>query len=664
MGKGMNKVLPLLAVAGVAVIAILLLASQGNIPGFGGLNLGGPGSTGGGVTTTTSTSGQSSNELQLPSIDTSIPLPEMPAGAAKGEWKKKQLGSIEVSYFSTAIIRGMTESGTDYFIILKNTGTTEATVEFTPVEELKDQVPQWNLHFYALQDPPVKIAAGEEEKLWYYASIDEGDKTFTVTFKLWLEGDSNNFVELPVEFGSVAEQFYGNETSLIYGYVKDENGNPIQGVDINAQMNCGREGFRATSDSNGRYYIKVLAKEDIDAIYMDRELACDSTDYFVWAVKAGYEYYFKNNVDPTRQDFARLDITLEQQQQTVSYAQEWQTKVNDSYGFFWVKAADDFSVFAADQAKHPPELGLATNFYLFDSSGNVVWKHATENECWGIDIAKDGSKVIAGCHDNKVYMIDSSGNELWTYDEGGMVRSACISNDATKAVSGAIGTIHLFNAATGAKTDVAGLTQWLRNCKFYQDSSGFVAGSREVVGYDATGNKKWSYIIGEFPLFLATDSSKNTYASGKIRTLFSWDSAGNLRWKHRIPDHVVTAGAATPDGSRVALGTIGGMVYLFDSDGSLLWKRQMQDATEGGNAVGHNAVAISDDGTRVVAGSAPGNCVLVYNGKGTLVWQYCAEKDESNKNLMPGVNSVQISADNTRIVAAYGDNYVREFVLG
>ncbi len=600
----------------------------------------------------------SSGGFPLPPIDTSISLPTLPAGTPKGKWATKNLGDIEIKYFSTAIIWGMSESGTDFFITLKNKGADSVVVNFTPVKNLLNQVPKWNLHFFSLKEPPLTLGPGEEKKLWYFASLD-APGTFTVRFKLWLGNNSSNYAELPVVFGSVEGNFYGKETSVIYGYVKDEKGNPLSKTRVSAQMNCGRLGNGGTTDSKGRYTISVWGKEDIDAIYQGKELACGSTDYFLSAEKDGYEYYFKGNVNPTRKNFARADIVLIKKKESASFALAWEKQVSEPYGFFWVKPSSDWSLFAATQAKHDPQLGKPTNFYLFDSSGNIVWKQPAGNECWGIDIAPDGSRVVAGCHDGKVYAVSKEGKLLWTYEAGTTVRSACISSDGKTALSGTVGNLFLFNAATGAKSSISWSGDWLRNCLFYPDNSGFVAGSPEIGGFDISGQQKWLQPIGEFPLFLGVDSNKNVFAAGKSRTLFSFDALGNLRWKKRIPDHVVTAGASTPDGMRIAVGTIGGMVYLFDNSGNLLWKRLLGGET--GSSVGHNAVAISSDGKRVVVGSSPDNCLLVFNEKGTVLWKKCIDVGKIQADLIQGVTNVQISPDKTKIIASYGDNYLREF---
>jgi len=599
--------------------------------------------------------------FNFPQVDANAPLPSLPSGTPKGTWVTKNLGNIEIKYFSTAIAWDMSESGVDSFITLKNKGTSQVTINYTPAESLLSQVPSWNLHFFSLNDSSLTLAAGAEKKLWYFASVDQ-EGTFTVKFKLWLGSDSANYSEVPITFGAIEDSFYGKETSFIYGYVKDESGKALSGVNVGAQMNCGRLGMREASDSQGKYMIRVWAKEDIEAIYLGKELACSSTDYFLTAEKDGYEYYFKGNVNPTRESYARADIVLKKKTESVSYSLKWEKQVSEPYGFFWVKPSDDWSVFAASQAKHEPQLGKATNFYLFDSTGNILWKQPTGNECWGLDIAPDGSKVVAACHDSKVYTVSKAGSLLWTANMGTTVRSACISNDGDTVLSGTIGEVSLFNAANGAKTNYSWSQSWFRNCTFYQDDSGFIAGGSETSGFDAAGNEKWQQPIGEFPLFLGVDSSKNVFAAGKSRVLFSFDASGNLRWKEKIPDHVVTAGAATPDGKRIAVGTVGGMVYLFDGSGNVLWKRSIAVSGKPADFVGHNAVAISDDGKRIVVGSAPGNCIFVYNESGTNVWEKCIDYGTIQSDLIPGVTNVQISSDKTKIIASYGDNYIREFI--
>ncbi len=595
-----------------------------------------------------------------PQINPNAPLPGLPENFPESKLVSKKFKDIEVTYFSSAIARGLTESGTDFFINLKNTGSSKESLCATGMtSELRQTIPAWNLHFFAMQNDPIEISPGEEKKLWYFASVD-AEGTFNVNFKIGNCGPDADSIEFPFTFGSTGEKFWGKETSQISGTVKDEREKPVSNAMVMAVMNCGRVDFKSETDQFGNYSVPTLAMEDINAIYLGKQLACDSTDYYISIEQKGYEYYFKGNIAPTRKNPVTLDIVLKKKNSSANYSLAFEKQVQDNFGFFWIKPSSDWSVFAAAQSKHPPELNKPTNFYLLDSELNVLWKQPTGNECWGISIAKDGSEIVAGCHDGKVYAVNKSGKLLWTTDFSSMVRSACISNNGGTVLSGTAPT--LLDAKTGTKQDLSWQGDWLRNCAFYSDDSGFVAGARELTGFDFSGKQKWRNIIGEFPLFMAVDSANNVFATGKSRTFFSFDSEGKLRWKYRIPDHTATAGAATPNGSRIALGTVGGLVYLFDGQGNLLWKRGSREFPNAG-AVGHNAVAISEDGKLIAVGTAPANCITVFNENGTVLWEKCFEPYASNKDLLLGVMNLQISPDKKQIIAAYGDNYIRKFVI-
>lgn len=594
-------------------------------------------------------------------VNPNASLPAPPQNAPEGKWMNAKLGDVQVKYFSTAITRGLMEAGTDYFITLNNTGSSTAKI-CAPAccSELRSFVPSWNLHFFALQDAPFELAPGQVKKLRYFASLDKTG-LFNVTFRMWQCENEGSAISLPVTFGATDENFWGKETSYISGMVKDNEGKPVAGATVVAVTGCGRTDFKGNSDSQGNYEIPLLGMEDVDAIYLGRDLGCTSKDYWLAVEKDGYEYYFADGFAPTRSAPAKADIVLQKRKEAdLSYELEWEKKVDGNYGFFWVKPSADWSVFAATQAKHPPELGKPGAFYLLDEKGNVLWGQPTENECWGIDIASDGNKVAAGCHDNYVYVVERGGKLLWKEKMMYWVRAACFSHDGNTLLSGTGGT--LFNSATGAKTEVERTGDWLRTCAFYPDDTGFVIGSRETGSFSPQGTQEWQQIIGEFPMYLGVDENRNVYASGKSRTVFSFDKAGSVRWTYKISEPSVTAGANTVDGSRVAMGSVGGTVYLFNGNGTLLWRRGALGLGEFG-AVGHNAMALSQDGKLVVAGTAPNNCIIAYNEYGTVVWKGCSEADASNPDLLLGVTNVQVSPDKARIIASYGDNYIRMFRL-
>jgi WD40 repeat protein len=159
----------------------------------------------------------------------------------------------------------------------------------------------------------------------------------------------------------------------------------------------------------------------------------------------------------------------------------------------------------------------------------------------------------------------------WNAGDGMIVRTVCFSDDGSRILTGTVKHVYLFSTGSNESKDIPWADEWIRNCAFFGDS--FVVGSTIVGWFDSGANKVWEYNMGEFPLFMGTDQYGNTFAGGKSRTLFSFSKGGTLMWKTRIPDHTITTGAMTPDGSRILIGTIGGMVYLFDGNGNLLWKR-------------------------------------------------------------------------------------------
>jgi len=172
-------------------------------------------------------------------------------------------------------------------------------------------------------------------------------------------------------------------------------------------------------------------------------------------------------------------------------------------------------------------------------------------------------------------------------------------------------------------------------------------------------------------MFLAIDNKNNTYAAGKARTFFSFDSKGKVRWSYRVPDHTAGTGAISKDGSRVAIGTNGGGGYYLDgSNGKVLWRVKISDVN-----VGHNAVSMSTDGKYIVVGGAPNNHLTVFNEKGTKIFEHSADQNPdpilnakwatigagASDGTQRGIMGTY-TTDGTKIIAAYGDNYIRMFV--
>ncbi len=596
-------------------------------------------------------------EFHFPPLEqSSISLPE-------GEWKTLTLGEVEIRYFSTAIMRGNFETSTDILFFVKNKGSSTKIVQATLLKELAQQKPENVYHFFGFQKDEISIASGEEKKFWYYISNEPPiDFELEVTFEV---GSEEGTAIVHVKEEDLKSLF----TAYIYGVVTDkQTGEPVKDATVIGTLFNGREGFTQVTDEFGRYVLPVTSMQDIQNVFGNRTVLYNSLAYSISAEKDGYQFFYENNLSPGKEEQLRLDIELEKSSGEKDFALAWEKQVQDNYGFFWVMPSKDFSVIAAAQAKHPPELQKPTHFYLFSEEGTILWQQDTGSECWGFDITDDGNKIAAACHDGYTYVVSKGGTLLWKGSSVNqvMTREAEFSPSGNQLITGPYGedSLALVDSSDGETINEYTTEEWLRNSKFYLDGSGYLTGhgGGTILAFDMNGNNKWEQIIGEFPLMMEVDQQNNVYLSGKGRTLFSYDEEGNLRWTYRIGDHTITAGDISDNG-KLAAGTVGGQVYLFDSDGNLLWRRGACGQDAQGCTVGHNAVDISSDGKYIVVGSAPQNGLVVFDENGTLVWSYTAEIKENSEDLLVGAVTVAISDDDSKIVAGYGDNYIRMFEL-
>ncbi|MFH1285875.1 MAG: PQQ-binding-like beta-propeller repeat protein [Candidatus Micrarchaeota archaeon] len=605
----------------------------------------------------------------------------------EGEMKTLTLNNLEISYYSTAASYSDVTNGADLFIHVKNLGSVRETIYTNSTNDLKQKyVPNWCAHFFSFQATNVSLEAGEEKILHYFASNDASGE-FNVSFPFWQTPDASDSVSANVRFySSSMEDGRLNQTAMIYGLVTDkETGKLVKNAFVRANLFTGRNSFTQQTDSSGRYTMSVSSVDDLKPFFIGQEEEYPSLDYFVTVEADGYEYYYKEDVSPRKGEKLMLNLALEPRAEDASYSLDWESKASGYYGFFWVLADSSWKYAVASQAKHPPQLDKPTNFYLLNTeTGDELWKYPTENECWGIDIARDGSFVAAGCSDNYVYAVSTSGSLKWKKDCKSMNREVAISHNGEYVLTGPIREgesdydFALLRSSDGSFVrGFTGIRESLRNSKFTSDDSRFVTGVS--FGYTAmfdvqSGEKIWEAYLGEFPLFLAVDENGNTYATGKGRTLFSFDPSGKVRWSLRVPDHTAGTGAVSKDGSRLAIGTVGAWVYYIDGNsGEILWRARI--AGDNLENVGHNAVSISEDGKIVSVGGAPENKLFIYNERGTVIFEHVSALNSdpiltekwasigagASAGTQKGIMGTYTSADGSKVLAAYGDNYVRAF---
>jgi outer membrane protein assembly factor BamB len=569
------------------------------------------------------------------------------------------VGPVTITTYNPATITAL-ESSTNLYFVALNGSEQPVTLRLTSLTEILAAKPEWMFHFFAFltqseQRDGIILQPGEERTLEFMLT-NEGAGEVDLPFRFRVEetGDENTILlnVRSVDGRNVADAIARLPlTAVITGRVTGENDQPLSDVEVNVWFFQGRQSWRVPTDSSGYYHVQVPSIEDIQVALGPRPLPYNSLDYYLIIEASGYALAYRDGITPARGETVTVDLTLEPVEQVVSYQQTGELSTDGAYGYWWVLPDGSFSRLAAVQARHPPMLHVPGHFLMTDLSGRELWRISTGDECWGFDVTADG-RVAAGCHDGVVYLADAEGNLLWQIDVGQMNREVGFSPDGAYLFTGPYRDqdAALLDAATGAAVwTYREPRQWLRASRWSPDGERIVAGFGfgQLVMLTGEGTPLWEAAIGEFPMVLEIDADYNVYAAGKNRELFSFDAAGNLRWRHRIPDHVVTAGLdnMSADGTSIVLGTVGGWLYAFDGTGQIVWRRRLP-----GSSQGHNAFDMTPDGKWLVSGSD--DTLVLYDESGTLEWSYQADAP---------VKAVAISDDGLHIAAAQENNVIRIF---
>ena len=118
-------------------------------------------------------------------------------------------------------------------------------------------------------------------------------------------------------------------------------------------------------------------------------------------------------------------------------------------------------------------------------------------------------------------------------------------------------------------------------------------------------NSDWTYYTKEWVLVDMTPTGSYVAAGSWDKTIYLFDSNGKLLWNYVTPEMILSINI-TPDGRYILAGS-DDSVYLLKNDGTLIWKH----ATKG-----YTRAAITPDGKYIVAGSGSGILYLLdFNGK-------------------------------------------------
>jgi outer membrane protein assembly factor BamB len=102
----------------------------------------------------------------------------------------------------------------------------------------------------------------------------------------------------------------------------------------------------------------------------------------------------------------------------------------------WTRTAKDACGVAISDDGKSIVVGADNEFvFLYNASGEQVWKYKTGGEVWGVSMSGDASLVVAGSSDGYVYALDKSGKLVWKYDTGISVWEVSVSQDGQYVAS-------------------------------------------------------------------------------------------------------------------------------------------------------------------------------------------------------------------------------------
>ncbi|GAI09971.1 unnamed protein product, partial [marine sediment metagenome] len=474
-----------------------------------------------------------------PPLDLNSPLPTGP----QGKTVTCNLGPVALETYSPVTITPI-EYSTNFYIYARNNGDTVATVCGPMATEVA--IGPWVQHFFELNPYPQEIQPDETAVFEFMlAEGGDGKSEVVLPFTLLETGEQTSLEMKIISEGQSRPEAFQRSTAAIEGCVSTPEGTPLPGVTVTVDTFNARESWRSQTDSDGKYYVTIPSSEDMIAALGDRPLPYHSLGFTIIAEPEGYTIGYQDEIEVARGETRQVDFTVEPITSR-EYIQTGEYTSDGAHGYWWVLPTPGFKQIASVQARHPPALDEPGHIVMIDTEGNELWQYPTAAECWGFDVSVNGD-VAAGSHNGQVYLLDSDGNLRWQVDSQQMNRWVRFSPDGSSLITGPFGgkDVALMEVASGKILwESSERWEWLRNAAWSPDGRRVITGHSggKVAMFTRDGELLWRQAIGEFPMVLEIDSDYNTYMAGKNRELFSYDADGNLRWRRRVGNHVVTAG--------------------------------------------------------------------------------------------------------------------------
>ncbi len=499
----------------------------------------------------------------------------------------------------------------------------------------------------------VYTASSQNETTFTYQASSMNHASDTLSFSFAVTGYP--------KIRHIDEYSNTDNAGIVRGTVTDAtSGNPFSDAQVtlwlvNTISLHPYEMVKITND-NGLYSISSF---DVDVLneYFDPYFTIDG--YKLIVQKVGYETYeHSETLKLTNGTPIDLDIALTPLSTTTNFEQKWATSLS-SPGVWEIAVSDNWDRFAVAMGKHPddddPDL-LPTQIPFLDNNGNILWSKELLDESWSIDIASDGSYVACTAEqgESKYYLWDSSGDEVWSVTNASHSLEINLSHDNQYVATGPVGS-----SIFGVLSTTTGTAAWdydtenqLRATEFTEDGN-YVVAAPPLHFFTIAGDLVWrKYLPGiPYEIHISSDGSKIMIPT-KSDVVNVFDSNGNILWQKEIVK--ITYGAMSSDGSSIVIISSDGYLYSYDGDGTLKWCLMIDTGTSGAGA-GHNGLAMTPDGNYIAVGG--GNFyTLLYDSNGNLLWRHNSE-DSINYEVHPyknSVMSVRISDDGTKIVSGYG----------
>jgi len=209
-----------------------------------------------------------------------------------------------------------------------------------------------------------------------------------------------------------------------------------------------------------------------------------------------------------------------------------------------------------------------------------------------IAIAANGSYIVAGHGNSRIYLFNNSDSTLiWNYTTGGAVKSIAITDDCSNFIAGSVDDyLYLFHYSTSTPI-------W--NCSMGGDVS--------IVSISANGSQCAAVTGSKIALF-----GTENLLEEPILDLISY----NPHWDFTTTYSISTM-AMSADGNYVVVGDSDGSngnIYLFNKNSSEpIWNYSTLRIT---------SVAISANGSFILAGNSGGMVFLFTNENSTPIWSY------------------------------------------